>query len=203
MRHDFLDRYSRLQSPIHRLPSTLKVFAAFSLVLGAVTVPLPGLWFFTGAALALVVIAVVSRIPHPFLLRRLLLLEPLVLGIAVLSLFRPGGLPVFFGIMARSTVSLCTMILLSNTTPFADILVLLGRLRVPRMLITILALMYRYLFVLIDEAERMARARMSRSPGTSRLERWRSFTALLGQLFVRSTERAERIYATMCARGWE
>jgi cobalt/nickel transport system permease protein len=203
MRHDFLDRYSRLQSPIHRLPPSLKVSTAFCLVLGAVSVPLPGIGFFAGAALALVVVAVVSNIPYPFLLRRLLLLEPLVIGIAVLSVLRPGGLPVFFGIMARSTVSLCTMILLSNTTPFADILTLLRRIRIPRMLITVLALMYRYLFVLIDEAERMGRARTSRSPGTSRLGRWRSYAALVGQLFVRSTERAERIYAAMCARGWE
>jgi cobalt/nickel transport system permease protein len=203
MRHDFLDRYSRLHSPIHRLPAALKAGAAFVIVLGAATVPLPGVWFFAGATLLLPAVAAMSRIPWSFLLKRLLFLEPLVLGIAVLSLLRPDGLSLFAGIMARSTISLCTMILLSNTTPFADILALLRRAGAPRILITILALMYRYLFVLIDEAERMSRARLSRSPGISRLERWRSFTALLGQLFVRSTERAERIYAAMCARGWE
>jgi cobalt/nickel transport system permease protein len=132
-----------------------------------------------------------------------LLLEPLVLGVAVLTLLRPNGWPVFLGIMMKSTLSLFAMILLSNTTPFTDLLAVLRRIHVPHILITILALMYRYLFVLIDEAERMRRARESRSPGAGRSSRWVAHAGLIGQLFVRSSERAERIYAAMSARGWE
>ncbi|HUL77166.1 MAG TPA: CbiQ family ECF transporter T component, partial [Vicinamibacteria bacterium] len=60
---------------------------------------------------------------------------------------------------------------------------------------TTIALMYRYLFVLIDEAGRMQRARASRTLRPSRAFEWRSTAALAGQLFLRSTERAERIYA--------
>jgi cobalt/nickel transport system permease protein len=63
--------------------------------------------------------------------------------------------------------------------------------------------MYRYLFVLIDEAERLNRARSSRTFSASRLRRWHTLASLIGQLFVRSTERAERIYAAMSARGWK
>jgi cobalt/nickel transport system permease protein len=62
--------------------------------------------------------------------------------------------------------------------------------------------MYRYLFVLVDEAERMQRARRSRTFTRLRTHAWESRASLVGQLFVRSTERAERIYAAMCARGW-
>ncbi len=104
--------------------------------------------------------------------------------------------------MVKSTLCLATMILLTNTTPFADLLRTLRRLRVPGLLITVLALMYRYLFVLIDEAERMQRARRSRTFSARRAHVWASLATLGGQLFVRSTERAERIYAAMCARGW-
>jgi cobalt/nickel transport system permease protein len=62
--------------------------------------------------------------------------------------------------------------------------------------------MYRYLFVLIDEGERLSRARMSRTFSTNRVRKWQALGSLIGQLFVRSTERAERIYAAMTARGW-
>ena len=72
----------------------------------------------------------------------------------------------------------------------------------PALLLTTIALMYRYLFVLIEEAERMQRARTSRTLRARRAHAWRSTAALAGQLFLRSTERAERIYAAMCARGW-
>ena len=39
MRHDFLDRYSRLDSPIHRLPAAAKLAAALTLVMAIVLVP--------------------------------------------------------------------------------------------------------------------------------------------------------------------
>jgi cobalt/nickel transport system permease protein len=94
------------------------------------------------------------------------------------------------------------MVLLTSTTPFAALLQLLRGIHTPALLVTVLALMYRYLFVLVDETERMQRARRSRTFVPGRARAWSGAAALIGQLFVRSTERAERIYAAMCARGW-
>ena len=95
------------------------------------------------------------------------------------------------------------MILLSNTTPFSELLGALRRIRFPALMITTLALMYRYPSVLVDETERMQRARASRTFTGRRSHVWRSLGTVIGQLFIRSTERAERIYAAMCARGWK
>jgi cobalt/nickel transport system permease protein len=202
MRHDFLDRWSRLDSPIHRAPAALKLGLALAAVVTTVVVPVAFPWVFVVVALLLVAVAGVSRVPAPFLLRRLLLLEPLVLGVSLLALFQPNGGAVALVIVTRSTLCLATMILLTSTTPFAGLLAVLRRLRAPGLLVTVLALMYRYLFLLVDEAERMQRARRSRTFDERRAQAWRSLATLIGQLFVRSTERAERIYAAMCARGW-
>jgi len=203
MRHDFIDRYSRLDSPVHALPAGLKFAFSFLLVFATVLTPMRYLPFFVAASFVLVVIAGVSRIPPAFLLRRLLLLEPVAVGVACLSLLQPGGTASFITVIVKSTISLLAVILLSNTTPFAEILGVLRRLRAPSLLVTVLALMYRYLFVLIDEMERMQRARRSRTFAPRRVSRWRMLAAIIGELFVRSTERAERIYAAMCARGWK
>jgi cobalt/nickel transport system permease protein len=73
---------------------------------------------------------------------------------------------------------------------------------VPGLLITTMALMHRYLFVLTSEAERMARARASRTFVRDRRARWHGLSTVVGRLFVRASERAERIYDAMCARGW-
>jgi cobalt/nickel transport system permease protein len=78
----------------------------------------------------------------------------------------------------------------------------LRRLRLPKLLVTTLALMYRYLFLLTDEAQRMQRARAARTFRVDRARSWRAAATMVAQLFVRSTERAERIYAAMLARGW-
>ena len=202
MQHDFLDRYSRLDSPVHRLPAGLKLAVAMLVVLATVVLPVAIRGWFAGLAIALVSVAAFSRIPWLFLVKRLLWLEPFVLGMAVLTLFQPGGLTVFAGIVIKSTLCLLTMVLLANTTPFAALLTVLRRARCPVVFVTTLALMYRYLFVLADEAERMQRARRSRTFSRQRWRTWHNLASVIGQLFVCSTERAERIYAAMCARGW-
>jgi cobalt/nickel transport system permease protein len=209
MHHDFLDRYSRLDSPVHRLPAALKLALALIFVFVTVALPLSVRGWFVGLTATLIAVGALSRIPWSFLLKRLLFLEPFVLGMAVLTLFQPNGVRVFATIFVRSTLCLLTMVLLSNTTPFSAILQVLRRVHVPALFVTTLALIYRYLFVLVDEAERMHRARASRTftPKDSvcsshRVRVWQVLGTVIGQLFVRSTERAERIYAAMLARGW-
>ncbi|MCX6142649.1 MAG: cobalt ECF transporter T component CbiQ [Ignavibacteriales bacterium] len=203
MRHDFLDRYSRLDSPIHRLPTIVKLLGSLCIVAANVSVSFTHYWFFIIVAGMLLVFSALTSIPWRFIFGRLILLEPFALGIALMALFQENGGMVFLSILVKSTLCLFTMILLSNTTPFSSLLQTLARLGVPRLLVTILALLYRYLFVLIDEAERLNRARISRTFSTNRRKRWQMLASLIGQLFVRSTERAERIYAAMTARGWK
>lgn len=136
------------------------------------------------------------------MLRRLLVLEPLALGAAALSWFQPGGGRVFAMIVARSTLCLVAMILLGGTTPFAELLRVLRAARAPALLVTTLALMVRYLAVIADESQRMRRARQSRTLARGRAARWRGLATVAAMLFVRSSERAERVYAAMAARGW-
>lgn len=202
MRHDFIDRYSRLSSPVHRVPAPLKLIGALALVVLVVTVPMRFPLLHVGIGVSLVGVALLSRVPPGFLLRRLLFLEPFAVGAALLSLFQPNGSAVFFALVLKSTLCLVAMILLANTTPFAEILDVLKRWRFPALLVTTLALMYRYLFLLIDEGERMHRARVSRTFIPGRRRSWHLLGTVVGQLAIRSTERSERIYAAMRARGW-
>lgn len=203
MHHDFIDRYSRLNSTVHRAPASFKLAGALLFLLAIILCPSAWPGGFVVLAFLLAGLAYFSRIPPRFLASRMLLLEPFALGIAFLSLFQPDGVIKFLFLLLRSTLCLATVLLLSNTTPFAELLRVLKRWRLPGLLITTLALMYRYLFVLIDEFERLQRARAARTFQSGRWKRWQALTLLAGQLFVRSTERAERIFAAMCSRGWK
>ena len=202
MRHSFIDRYSRLDSPIHRLPATAKLAAAVLLLGGIVATPVALGGFFAAAFVVLLGVAVASRIPPGFLVRRMLFLEMFVLGITILSIFQRNGPAIVAALVIKSSLCLLTIVLFSNTTPFSDLLAVMRKGSIPGLVITTFALFYRYLFVLVDETERMQRARISRTFVARRSLVWRSYAVLIGQLFVRSTERAERIYAAMCARGW-
>jgi cobalt/nickel transport system permease protein len=203
MSADFLHDHSRGDSPVHRLPAALKFAVALALVLMTVLLPRSQPAGLGIVAVVLVLVAIVSRIPPLFLLKRLLLLEPLVLGVAVLMLFQPDGLRVFLILLLKTNLCLLATILLSNTTPFAEMLRVLKRIHVPWLMVSTLTLMHRYLFVLVDESERMRRARSSRTFTHGRRFHWHTLATVLGQLFIRATGRAERIYDAMCARGWK
>lgn len=188
---------------LHRCPAGFKLAAALALILTVVVLPrtqIAGLLVVTALLLAAVLTARISLL---FLCRRLLLLEPLVLGVTVLALFQPDGSQVFGLLLWKTNLCLLTTVLLAATTPFTALLQVLKKLPVPWIFVTTLTLMHRYLFVLADESERMRRARASRTFARGRRFQWLALSSVVGQLFVRASERAERIYNAMCARGWK
>jgi cobalt/nickel transport system permease protein len=120
------------------------------------------------------------------------------------------GLRRFLTIAVGSWLSVQVALLLAFTTPFHDLIDALRELRLPRILISIISFMYRYLAVLADEGSRMLRARDARSAGARDGKgggsiRWRATVTgrMVGSLFLRAYERSERIYAAMQARGFE
>jgi len=186
-----------------RLPAALKLGAALVIIVGTVVARPWWVGWFVGAALLLAVTVVLSRIPPLFLLKRLAWLSPLVLSVALVNAVQPAARGSWVVVAVKSTICLLTVTVVANTTPFSKILRVLRRIRVPDLLITTIALMHRYLFVLAEEAERMRRARASRTFTRRRRARWQTLSTVVGQLFVRASERAERIYDAMCARGWK
>lgn len=188
---------------VHRLPAGLKLGVALALIVGTVLAP-PG-WtaWFVGVGSIVALGLVTSGVSMLHVGKRLACLSPFVLGVALANAFPSAGHTTALSVAVKSTLCLGTVILVSNTTPFSKALAVLRRVRVPALLITTIALMHRYLFVLADEAERMRRARLSRTFTPGRRFRWASLASVLGQLFVRASDRSERIYDAMCARGWK
>ncbi len=205
-------------SPLHRLDPRVKVVVALWLVLGIVITPdgrwiaYPLLWTLIGS------LAGIAHISAARLARLAGVALPFTLAAATLLFTTPGqsviaGLPVtdaglarFAGIVLKSWLSVQVTLLLGLTTPFTDVLWALDSLRVPTTLTAIVGFMYRYLDTLQDEAERLLRARAARAgggSGGSLLWRARIAGGMVGNLFLRSYERSERIHAAMLARGYD
>jgi cobalt/nickel transport system permease protein len=203
IRERLLSPYQHGASVLHRLPPGLKLGAALACILFIVLLPRNAWGLHLAIAAGLAAIAIASRASLRQLLLRLLLVEPIVIGIALLALLRPDGGLLFFSMITKSTLCLACTILLTATTRFSDILGVLRRLRVPALLITSLALTHRFMFVLVEEMQRMLRARRSRTFVEDRAATWSGSSQVAGRLFVRASGRAERVYLAMCARGWE
>lgn len=222
MKHAFLDQYSELDSLIHRLDPRTKALAMLAFVLVVMATP-PTAWpaFALGTVLMAGLI-LIARLPPLYVLKRSAVVAPFVLMIALFLPFFEGGqvagsynigwwrvsipydrLLVLWNVVVKSWLSALSLILLSATTPFPRLLKGLQRLGVPRVMVMILSFMYRYLFVLVDEAMRMGRARESRGLGGSRVRQIRTLGNMIGTLFLRSYERGERVYQAMLARGFD
>jgi cobalt/nickel transport system permease protein len=165
-----------------------------------------------------------SRLGLAFALRRSYVALPFVLVAVPLLFTVPGevvfdvpllgwtvsaqGLERFLSLLLRSWIAIQAAILLTAVTPFPDLLWALGALRLPRTLVATMGFMYRYLFVLADEAARMLRARAARAarpPGEGKPPLlWQARVAgnMVGSLFLRALERSERVHAAMAARGY-
>ena len=186
---------------MHRAPPGLKVGGLVGLVALVALTP-PRVEVYAGVAALLVAVAAASRVPPRFLLLKVLMLEPFVLGIVAMTLFQPDGVHRFAVTLTRSTLCLSASVVLAATTSFSDFVAVLRAWRLPPLLVASLSLTYRYLFVLLDEALRMRRARAARTFTRGRVPVWRALGTVMARLFVRVTERAERIHGAMCARGW-
>jgi cobalt/nickel transport system permease protein len=118
----------------------------------------------------------------------------------------------FLSITWKSWISVQAAIILSTTTRFPDILYAMRFVHIPRLLVSVIGLMWRYLFVMADETFRLIRARQSRSavssnpayrPGGTLPWRARVTGGMAGSLFLRSLERSDRIYLAMVSRGYD
>ena len=195
--------HRRPDNVLARLPAEVKLGVGLLVIVGTVLMPSSRLDWFLGVAITLFLAVMLSRIPPLFFLKRLAWLSPLVLSVSLLNALQPTAHTSWWAVAVKSFFCLLTIILVSNTTPFSAILRSLRRARVPGLLITTIALMHRYLFVLVEETERMRRARSSRTFAPRHGVQWRTLATVIAQLFVRASERAERIYDAMCARGWK
>ena len=196
-----------------RLPAGVKLLGAVVLIVAISLTPRHLAAFLAIPAVLVGVLVVLARLALGMFGKRILYLEPFVLGVALLALFSPAGRggaddgwaarSLAFGfLLGRCTVALAVMVLFTTTTPFGDVLRVFRQVRVPTLLITTLALMHRYVAVLADESGRMRRARESRTFTPRRRFAWRTLSTVIGQLFLRASERADRIYDAMCSRGW-
>lgn len=227
MHSDAFDRYHHTESFVHRLDPRVKVVVTIAYILSNALLP-DGAWMAFGFSwLFLLVANVLSNLGITFTLKRSFVALPFAL-VAITVLFSIPGNPLstfhflfwdltitdagllrFESILIRSWLSVQMAILLVATARFPDIVHALEHLRVPSILTTIIAFLYRYLFVLMDEVFRLLRAREARSAAAAGVRAggsvaWRARVAgnMAGQLFLRSYERSDRVYNAMLARGY-
>jgi cobalt/nickel transport system permease protein len=189
-------------SPIHRLDPRAKLLGFAAITLVAVSTSAWPVHLACAAALAAT--AALAHVGPRTLISRAKVVLPPVLFVAVfVPFFRDDGLAIFAGVAAKATLGTVSAVLLGATTSFPDVLHALERLRAPKLLVLIAAFMYRYLFTIADEVQRMRAALAARGYAPRHALQAQAIGRVATALFLRTYERAERVHLAMLARGFD
>ena len=209
---------------LQRLDPRAKVVGAGLLVLGVGLLRhLPVLLAFY---LAILAVGLAARLPSSLLVRRVWLALPFFTAVvavpAVFSFVTPGpplvplgrlggvevaitapGVRTALTLVVRVAASVSAVLLLVLTTRWPALLKALRVLRLPQAFVLVLAMTYRYIFLLVHVANSMFLARKSRTVGRAdgaMARRWLAgtTTSLLGKSYHLSNE----VYLAMLARGF-
>jgi len=202
-------------SPVHRLAPETKVVSTFAFVICVALTPREQMWAFGVHAAVALSIVVLAGLPARVVLARLAVIIPFLTFAALVPFVAGGeeievlgiglsrdGLWGAWNVAAKASIGATASIILSATTSVPEILRALTRLRVPKVLVSIMAFMMRYLDLLVDQLGRMRTSMTARCHDPRWLWQAKPIASSAGALFVRSYERGERVHQAMLSRGF-
>ncbi|TAN39723.1 MAG: cobalt ECF transporter T component CbiQ [Nitrospirae bacterium] len=210
----YLDTLSYRETFVHRLDPRAKLIATVLFIVTVVSFPKYEVTGLLPFFLFPVLVFSLGDIPVMFILKKVLFVSSFAVFIGI---FNPlldrqtaysafgfsvsGGWISFFSIMLKFFLTITSGLLLIAVTSFPGICSAMQKMGMPEIFVSQLLFLYRYLFVLTEEVMRVVRARDMRSFG-KKGRGITPFTSLVGTLFLRTVERAEKVYQAMLSRGF-
>jgi len=215
----FSDVYARKENLVTGIEARTKI--AFTVI--ALVINLLSPTIYTPIAIAIFCLATLAAIGIPPNLLMLRLTMPLAMAAVVLitQIFFYGTTPLFtipfwgfhlvgyeeglahgFLIMCRVIGGVSLILFLSMSTPAHRLLLAARWFRLPKVFIELTLLIYRYIFVLIEEATAIKDAQRVRLGYRNWQQSMKSVGVLGGSLILRAYDRAERVFEAMIARGY-
>ncbi len=216
-----IDSFAYNNSLAQTSPAT-KIFFAVSMLLLSVLSPSP-IVPITVFIIAVVLIIAAAQIPGRFYLD--LLTYPLVFALvscvfialffgngAVLAQISfpwfdwtiyTNGIATAIATFFRVLGAVSALFFFVLTTTMNDLFISLRKIHIPKVLIEISLLIYRYIFVFMEVSSKMTTAQKLRLGQTGWVKRIRQTSLLAANLFIRTLEQGERTFVAMNARGYD
>jgi len=117
--------------------------------------------------------------------------------------FSAAGLKDSLQLFLKTMGAVSCLYFLALSTPMVDLLVALRRLRMPKILVELMGLVYRFIFVLLETANTIYNAQKCRLGYSSLSGSYRSMGVMVSMLFIRSYKKSDAIYTALEARGYD
>ena len=210
-----MDELSAQSSPIHNMHPLVKLTVTLAYIFFVVSFNKYNLSGLIIMVLYPVIMFQISGISMRTCFYKLRIVMPLVCAVGLVNPFFDkaamlyvgtvaisGGVISMITLMLKGVFALMASFLLIATTPMDAICAALRKLHIPGLIVTLLLLTYRYIAVMLDEVSIMSEAYHLRAPDQKgiHISAWGSF---LGQLLLRSMDRADELYQSMQLRGFK
>lgn len=211
----YMDALAYGNSPLHRIDPRAKLMTTFLFILTVVSFGKYTLLALIPFFIYPIFLISAGGVPLMYIFKKILLVSPFAV---LLGIFNPiidrgiiahaGSISIsagwisFVSMLIRFILTVSAALLFVALTGFNTVCEALTNFGVPRPFVVQLLFFYRYLFVLTDEARRMERARSLRSFHAGAM-RYKTFIFITGHLLLRTLDRAERMYRSMCCRGFD
>ncbi|MDF1536347.1 MAG: cobalt ECF transporter T component CbiQ [bacterium] len=210
-----LDTLAAQDTAIHRIDPRAKLITTLVFIATVVSFGKYEISALLPFAFYPVYLLAAGNLPPGYIIKKIILVSPFAVMVGIFNplldqetLLSIGGLSVsggwvsFTSILLRFTLTVGAAMTFVAVTGFNSACMALERLGTPRFFAIQLLFLYRYLFVLVEEAVRMVRARSLRvfegkGMGLS------AYSSLLGHLLLRTLDRAQRIHSAMWCRGFD
>ena len=202
MHHVLLDRWSQSASPLHARDPRAKIVVLVVFLVALAITPAPDYLAIGIQASLLITGILIAGLPFFGILARAMVVLPFSLTFGLMSWLagEPGRAA---ALIEKSYLSTLAVLLVVGTTPLPRLLAGMEALGVPRTLVLVAQFLYRYLFVISEQAQHMRVAAACRQgSGQNRRPRFRAAAGALAVLFARSYQRAEGIHRAMLARAF-
>jgi cobalt/nickel transport system permease protein len=204
LHHVVVERWSRGTSLLHTRDARVKLILLGIFLVVLATTPRMTPWAAIGYSVPLLVAIFLGRLPAGGVLLRAAAVLPFSATFSLITAL--GGEPArAVSLVVKSYLSAAAVLVAIGTTPLHDLLRALESLGAPRFLMLVVQFLYRYLFVISEQAQHMRMA--ARCRGSARgLGRdglgFRAAAGAVAVLFARSYARAQGIHRAMLARGF-
>lgn len=210
-----MEQSARGNGILNRCPCACKVFVTVAVIAAGASVPRYRLDVSSLLLLYPAILFFVSKASVKECIRRIRLMIPFLIFVGIANpildretLFVLGGLEISGGIVSMITLfekgilAVLSVYFLMLTTTIEEICRFLRKLHIPKLLVIMILLIYRYIYVLMEETQIMYDAYMLRAPGQKGIH-FRVWGSFVGQLLLRSMDRAVDVYESMCVRGFD
>lgn len=122
-------------------------------------------------------------------------------------LYHIGSIPVTSGMLSmvtlimKAAMAVFASYILIETTSMENICYAMRKLHIPKILVTLIMLIYRYIILMLKETERISQAYSLRAPKQKGIH-YSAWGSVVGQMLLRSMDRAQMVYDSMTVRGF-